>query len=101
MIALASRLLMSRPQVSAGLMWVKRNLFRRSALGAVPIVRQIDGHQGKYTAASHSCVMTKSSSVRCEMLEAIPQLRAVALALCRNADRADDLVQETLLRGCS
>jgi RNA polymerase sigma-70 factor (ECF subfamily) len=35
------------------------------------------------------------------MLDAIPQLRAIALALCRNADAADDLVQETLLRGCS
>ena len=35
------------------------------------------------------------------MLEAIPRLRTIALALCRNADSADDLVQETLLRGCS
>jgi RNA polymerase sigma-70 factor, ECF subfamily len=45
--------------------------------------------------------MTEPSSVRCEMLEAIPRLRTIALALCRNADSADDLVQETLLRGCS
>lgn len=33
------------------------------------------------------------------MLAAIPALRAFAVLLCRNADQADDLVQETLLRG--
>jgi RNA polymerase sigma-70 factor, ECF subfamily len=32
------------------------------------------------------------------MLELIPQLRAFAISLCRNADQADDLVQDTLLR---
>jgi len=32
------------------------------------------------------------------VLKAIPGLRAFALALCRDRDRADDLVQETLLR---
>jgi RNA polymerase sigma-70 factor (ECF subfamily) len=32
------------------------------------------------------------------MLNAIPSLRAFASSLCRNRDRADDLVQETLLR---
>jgi RNA polymerase sigma-70 factor (ECF subfamily) len=32
------------------------------------------------------------------MLKAIPSLRAFAVSLCRNSDRADDLVQETLLR---
>jgi RNA polymerase sigma-70 factor, ECF subfamily len=35
------------------------------------------------------------------MLEAIPRLRAFAISLCRNADQADDLVQETLLRSCA
>jgi RNA polymerase sigma-70 factor, ECF subfamily len=33
------------------------------------------------------------------MLAAIPGLRAFAISLCGNADRADDLVQETLIRG--
>jgi RNA polymerase sigma-70 factor, ECF subfamily len=33
-----------------------------------------------------------------EVLAAVPQLRAFAISLCGNADRADDLVQETLLR---
>ena len=32
------------------------------------------------------------------MLAAVPSLRAFAMSLCGNVDRADDLVQETLLR---
>ena len=32
------------------------------------------------------------------MLAAVPSLRAFAISLCGNVDRADDLVQETLLR---
>jgi hypothetical protein len=35
---------------------------------------------------------------RAAMLATIPQLRAFAFSLLRNIDRADDLVQETLLR---
>jgi RNA polymerase sigma-70 factor (ECF subfamily) len=35
------------------------------------------------------------------MLAAIPGLRAFAISLCGNADRADDLVQETLIRALS
>jgi RNA polymerase sigma-70 factor, ECF subfamily len=37
-------------------------------------------------------------STRDAILSAIPGLRAFAMSLCRNIDRADDLVQETLLR---
>lgn len=33
-----------------------------------------------------------------EMLSTIPSLRAFAFSLCGNADRADDLVQETLMK---
>lgn len=36
--------------------------------------------------------------VREEMLAALPSLRAFAISLVRNVDRADDLVQETVLR---
>src|SRR5271168_288956 len=36
--------------------------------------------------------------VRDVMLSAVPSLRAFALSLCGNVDRADDLVQEALLR---
>jgi RNA polymerase sigma-70 factor (ECF subfamily) len=36
--------------------------------------------------------------LRDTMLGAVPSLRAFAISLCGNVDRADDLVQETLLR---
>ena len=39
-----------------------------------------------------------SPAVRDAMLAAVPSLRAFAISLSRNVDRADDLVQETLLR---
>jgi RNA polymerase sigma-70 factor, ECF subfamily len=39
-----------------------------------------------------------SSSVEQSMLAMMPRLRSFAVSLCGNADRADDLVQETLLR---
>ena len=37
-------------------------------------------------------------SVRKAVLGAVPSLRAFAISLCGNVDRADDLVQETLIR---
>ena len=37
-------------------------------------------------------------SVRKAVLGTVPSLRAFAISLCGNLDRADDLVQETLLR---
>ena len=42
--------------------------------------------------------MSGNTSIREEMLAAVPKLRAFAISLCGNVDRADDLVQETLLR---
>jgi RNA polymerase sigma-70 factor (ECF subfamily) len=42
--------------------------------------------------------MGPRSNVKEAMLEAVPSLRAFAISLCGNVDRADDLVQETLLR---
>ena len=36
--------------------------------------------------------------VRKAVLGAVPSLRAFAISLCGNVDRADDLVQETMLR---
>jgi RNA polymerase sigma-70 factor (ECF subfamily) len=42
--------------------------------------------------------MTVDESVRDAILKAVPSLRAFAISLCGNVDRADDLVQETLLR---
>src|SRR5579864_3256072 len=45
--------------------------------------------------------VTVEASVRDALLGAVPNLRAFAISLCRNIDRADDLVQETLLRALS
>jgi RNA polymerase sigma-70 factor (ECF subfamily) len=42
--------------------------------------------------------MRIDDSVRNAVLSAVPSLRAFAISLCGNVDRADDLVQETLLR---
>ena len=42
--------------------------------------------------------MPIDESVRQAILGAVPSLRAFAISLCGNVDRADDLVQETLLR---
>ena len=42
--------------------------------------------------------MTLAPDVREAMLSAVPSLRAFAISLSGNVDRADDLVQETLLR---
>lgn len=42
--------------------------------------------------------MTLDPTIRDGMLKAVPSLRAFAVSLSGNVDRADDLVQETLLR---
>lgn len=42
--------------------------------------------------------MTIDASVRDSMLKATPNLRAFGISLTNNVDRADDLVQETLVR---
>src|ERR1700730_9068813 len=42
--------------------------------------------------------MSPRQNVRDVMLAAVPSLRAFAISLCGNVDRADDLVQEALLR---
>src|SRR5580698_2023591 len=42
--------------------------------------------------------MSPHKNVREVMLAAVPSLRAFAISLCGNVDRADDLVQEALLR---
>lgn len=42
--------------------------------------------------------MSLDPTTGCAIVQAIPSLRAFAISLCRNRDRADDLVQETLTR---
>jgi RNA polymerase sigma-70 factor (ECF subfamily) len=45
--------------------------------------------------------MCVESPVRDQLLAAIPSLRAFAISLCGNPDRADDLVQDTLMKAWS
>ncbi len=45
--------------------------------------------------------MSIDADLRDSMLKATPNLRAFAISLTNNVDRADDLVQETLLRALS
>lgn len=42
--------------------------------------------------------MTPEPALRDAILAAVPSLRAFAISLCGHVDRADDLVQDTLLR---
>jgi RNA polymerase sigma-70 factor, ECF subfamily len=42
--------------------------------------------------------MSSSGNFKQDLLDAIPSLRAFAVSLSQNADRADDLVQETLVK---
>ena len=54
---------------------------------------QIDDPQKKMEG-----VMPLTDSLRDDILASVPSLRAFAISLSGNGDRADDLVQETLLR---
>jgi RNA polymerase sigma-70 factor (ECF subfamily) len=40
----------------------------------------------------------ESTGIKADLVSAIPALRAFAVSLCGNPDRADDLVQETLMK---
>lgn len=41
---------------------------------------------------------SESSNLHAELVATVPNLRAFAISLCADVDRADDLVQETLLK---
>ena len=41
---------------------------------------------------------SSSEQLKAELIARIPKLRAFAISLCGNADRAEDLVQETLVK---
>src|SRR5712691_11028909 len=60
-----------------------------------------DDREVPQTRQAQEMPMSLDPTVRDAMLTAIPGLRAFANSLCRNADQADDLVQEALLRGCT
>jgi RNA polymerase sigma-70 factor (ECF subfamily) len=69
---------------------------RYQAKGAIILA---DANAARSTAAGKVTeAMTPQPPVRDVMLAAIPGLRAFAISLSGNADRADDLVQETVIR---
>ncbi len=59
-------------------------------------VNKAEQPQGTGVAQPHSGAA--GLALKDEMLRTIPSLRAFAFSLCGNADRADDLVQETLMK---
>src|ERR1700684_279510 len=66
------------------------------AKGAIVLA---DANAARSTAAGKPTErVTPEPSVQDVMLGAIPNLRAFAMSLSGNADRADDLVQETVMR---
>jgi RNA polymerase sigma-70 factor (ECF subfamily) len=48
--------------------------------------------------AGHRAARHADPDLRSELLAAVPRLRAFAVSLCGRSDRADDLVQETLVK---
>jgi RNA polymerase sigma-70 factor, ECF subfamily len=56
-----------------------------------------DAEQNEGSTASATATKP-SEGLKDDMLRTIPSLRAFAFSLCGNADRADDLVQETLMK---
>ena len=48
--------------------------------------------------ASQGGAMAAHDKLKDDLVRAIPSLRAFALSLCGNPERADDLVQETLMK---
>lgn len=57
-------------------------------------------HLEEHDAAAAS-VRPVSAQMTADILAVIPNLRAFAVSLCGNVDRADDLVQETLVKAWS
>jgi RNA polymerase sigma-70 factor (ECF subfamily) len=55
-------------------------------------------HEETWTMGTNRSRADCDSSVRDDILAIVPQLRGFAISLSRNVDRADDLVQETLVR---
>src|SRR5215216_3112375 len=65
-------------------------------------LRTLTGDRGCDVRSSHflrgALIVTITPEVRDELLTAIPSLRAFAISLCCDVDRADDLVQEAITR---
>ncbi len=57
-----------------------------------------EGGEHKEAASVPAPTEASVAALKDDMLRTIPSLRAFAFSLCGNADRADDLVQETLMK---
>ncbi len=53
------------------------------------------------TGVQTETASTTSAQMKADLIAVIPNLRAFAVSLCGNPDRADDLVQETLVKAWS
>jgi RNA polymerase sigma-70 factor, ECF subfamily len=53
------------------------------------------------TGVQTESASTTSAQMKADLIAVIPNLRAFAVSLCGNPDRADDLVQETLVKAWS
>ena len=65
------------------------------------LIRKLDGPEAarrRNRKKRWRGVMPLTDSLRDDILASVPSLRAFAISLTGNGDRADDLVQETLLR---
>ena len=64
------------------------------------LIRKLDGPEAARPKSQKKMegVMPLTDSLRDDILASVPSLRAFAISLSGNGDRADDLVQETLLR---
>src|SRR5262249_23925313 len=71
-----------------------RRCCRRAGAGPLHYAAGRAGEQEQGEAS----VSTVSGPVKDAMLRLVPNLRAFAVSLCGNIERADDLVQETLLK---
>jgi RNA polymerase sigma-70 factor (ECF subfamily) len=70
----------------------------RTTLDAKETITLADANARRSTAADEVTKRVLQPSERDVMLAAVPNLRAFAISLSGNVDRADDLVQGTLLR---
>ena len=61
------------------------------------LVRRLSDQESR-VMADEAQSMKLDPAIRDQVLATVPSLRAFAISLCGNIDRADDLVQETLLR---
>ena len=69
------------------------------APAAAPLPEQLRTALGLLELALKAREARVELEFRRDLIGAVPNLRAFAISLAHNADRADDLVQETLMRG--